>query len=268
MPKRRAFGVISTSGNDKATAMPRRQPSKITLFRCVGRKRKCASRGSRRAESRCMCVNAHPSNLDRFGPQFASSLVFRLVGIGFAENNAAEFVRHLIRKRDQSQSKKSLPNCRDLFIKTRKILFPTDFSSKGDAALEYAADLARERHALLVIVHVQEPPVMYGDGAYYYGQPEPDAELLRNMLQAVKPHDPTVACQYRFALGLPAAAIVSVAKEEDVDLIVMSSHGRTGLSRVLMGSVAEEVMRKAECPVMVVKPTAKAEAVVAAGSKP
>jgi len=153
-------------------------------------------------------------------------------------------------------------------MKMRKILFPTDFSSTGETALEYAAALARERNALLVIVHVQEPPAMYGDGTYYYGAPEPDAELLRNMLLAVKPHDPAVACHYRFAQGLPASAILSVAKEEDVDLIVMSSHGRTGLGRLLMGSVAEEVMRKAACPVMVVKPTAKADAAVALGEKP
>ncbi|MCE9607010.1 MAG: universal stress protein [Planctomycetia bacterium] len=153
-------------------------------------------------------------------------------------------------------------------MKTRKILFPTDFSSKGEAALEYAAALARERNALLVIVHVQEPPVMYGDGAYYYGAPEPDADVLRNMLLAVKPHDSAVACDYRFVQGLPAQAILSAAKEQDVDLIVMSSHGRTGLSRLLMGSVAEEVMRGAACPVMVVKPTAKVDAAVAVGLKP
>lgn len=149
-------------------------------------------------------------------------------------------------------------------MKTRKILFPTDFSSTGETALEYAAALARERNALLVIVHVQEPPPIYAEGPYYYGQPEPDAEVLRNMLLAVKPHDPAVACHYRFAQGIPACGILSVAKEEDVDLIVMSSHGRTGLRRLLMGSVAEEVMRRAECPVMVVKPTVKSEAAVAA----
>jgi len=153
-------------------------------------------------------------------------------------------------------------------MKTRKILFPTDFSSKGETALEYAAALARERNALLVIVHVQEPAPIYGEGPYYYGSPEPDPEILRNMLLAVKPNDPAVACHYRFAQGLPAAAILNVAKEEDVDLIVMSSHGRTGLSRLLMGSVAEEVLRQAKCPVMVVKPTAKAEEALAAGSKP
>lgn len=152
-------------------------------------------------------------------------------------------------------------------MKTRKILFPTDFSSKGNAALEYAAALAAERHALLLIVHVQEPPAIYGDGSYYYGEPEPDPEVLRKMLLAVRPNDPAVACEHRFAPGFPAQGILGVAKEEDVDLIVMSSHGRTGLGRVLMGSVAEEVMRGAECPVMVVKPTAKVEAAVVADSK-
>lgn len=150
-------------------------------------------------------------------------------------------------------------------MKMRKILYPTDFSSKGRAALEFAADLALERKALLIIAHVQEPAMIYGEGSYYYGVPEPDADLLRNMLLAVKPNNPAVACDHRFVQGLPGPGILKVAAEEDVDFIVMSSHGRTGLSRVLMGSVAEEVMRGAQCPVMVVKPTAKVEAAVAAG---
>lgn len=151
-------------------------------------------------------------------------------------------------------------------MKTRKILFPTDFSTASNSALEYAASLARERNALLMIVHVQEPPTIYGEGAFYYGVPEPDAELLRNMLLAVKPHDPAVACHHRFAQGMPAEGILGVAKQENVDLIVMSSHGRSGLSRLLMGSVAEEVLRGAECPVLIVKPTAKVEAALAGGS--
>ena len=153
-------------------------------------------------------------------------------------------------------------------MKMNKVLFPTDFSSKGDAALEYAASLARERKALLVIVHVQEPPAIYGEGSYYYGAPEPDAELLRKMLLAVTPRDPAVACDHRFVQGFPAEGILKVAKEEDVDLIVMSSHGRTGFGRLLMGSVAEEVMRGAKCPVLVVKPTDKVEAAAAAAGKP
>jgi universal stress protein A len=152
-------------------------------------------------------------------------------------------------------------------MKTHKILFPTDFSSTADTALEYAASLARERNALLLIVHVQEPPLMYGEGAFYYGAPEPDADVLRKMLLAVVPKDHAVACHHRFAQGMPAEGILGVAKQENVDLIVMSSHGRSGLSRLLMGSVAEEVLRGSACPVLIVKPNAKVEAAVAAGSK-
>jgi len=186
----------------------------------------------------------------------------------FSENPRRRSLDGIRFANDILRSRMSLSFIAEFIMKTRKILFPTDFSSKSKAALEYAAALARERRALLVIVHVQEPPLVYAEGAYYYGEPVPDADVLRNMLLAVKPHDPAVACHYRFVQGLPAAGILAVAKEEDVDLIVMSSHGRSGLSRLLMGSIAEEVMRKAECPVMVVKPTAKAEEAVVAGSKP
>lgn len=108
--------------------------------------------------------------------------------------------------------------------------------------------------------------MVYGEGSYYYGQPEPDPPALQNMLQAVKPHDPAVACDYRLVDGEPAAEITKLAKAENVDLIVMSSHGRTGLGRLLMGSVAEAVMRQAECPVMIVKQTEKTEAALAVGS--
>jgi nucleotide-binding universal stress UspA family protein len=65
-------------------------------------------------------------------------------------------------------------------------------------------------------------------------------------------------------IGSPATAIIEMAEREDVELIVMATHGRTGLLRVLMGSVAEEVVRKAKCPVLTVKPAAVAPAKVSA----
>ncbi len=135
----------------------------------------------------------------------------------------------------------------------RKILFPTDFSHTGDAALEMASTLARERGAKLLIVHVEEPPAAYGAGEMYYGMPDPVTEDLRKMLEQVVPPAPDVACERRLITGDPAMAIAKLAQEEGVELIVMGTHGRTGLMRLLMGSVAEAVVRRAPCPVLTLR---------------
>jgi nucleotide-binding universal stress UspA family protein len=134
-----------------------------------------------------------------------------------------------------------------------KILYATDFSTMGQTALEMATSLARDRGATLVIVHAEEPPMAYGGGELYYGFQEPDRDEIRRMLTDVVPTDPAVQYEHRLMVGSPAAAIIEMARRENVELIVMASHGRTGLTRLIMGSVAEEVVRKAECPVLVVK---------------
>jgi universal stress protein A len=139
----------------------------------------------------------------------------------------------------------------------KKILFPTDFSHTGDAALAFASSLARDSEGRLIVVHVQEAPMAYGGGEMYYGIPEPTTDELMNMLKEVKPTDASVASEHRLITGDPADAIVRLAEEEDVDLIVLGSHGRTGLTRLLMGSVAEAIVRKAHCPVLVYKQPAK-----------
>ena len=141
-----------------------------------------------------------------------------------------------------------------------KILFPTDFSILGQTALEMATSLARDRGAKLVIAHVEEPPLAYGGGELYYGIAEPDHTELQRMLTAVVPSDPLVGYEHRLMIGNPAAAIVHLAEQEHVDMIVMPTHGRTGLGRLLMGSVAEEVVRKAKCPVLTIKAAAPAAA--------
>jgi nucleotide-binding universal stress UspA family protein len=138
-------------------------------------------------------------------------------------------------------------------MKADKILFPTDFSTSSDAPLAYATALARDMGAVLLIVHVEEPPLAYGGGEMYYGVAEPDYESIRRMLENVKPTDPSVPCERRLVTGDPATAIVELAREENVDLIVMGTHGRTGLRRLLMGSIAEAVVRTAPCPVLTYK---------------
>ena len=134
-----------------------------------------------------------------------------------------------------------------------KILFPTDFSHTGDSALALATSLARDTGAKIIIVHVEESPNVYAGGEFYYGIPNPPTAELRRMLEDVKPTDPSVAFEHRLLTGEPASAIVHFADEQGVDMIVLGTHGRTGILRMLMGSVAEAIVRRANCPVLTYK---------------
>jgi nucleotide-binding universal stress UspA family protein len=138
---------------------------------------------------------------------------------------------------------------------TTTIVFPTDFSTASDAALTHAEALARQSHARLLIVHVEEPPMAYGGGELYYGLPEPNSERILKMLEDVKPTDPSVPFAHRLTIGDPAGEIVRIAGEEKAEMVVMGTHGRTGMTRLLMGSVAEGVVRRAPCPVLVYRET-------------
>ncbi len=135
----------------------------------------------------------------------------------------------------------------------RKILVPTDFSPSSDAVLPQVTALARGSGATVILLHVEEPPLPYGGGEAVYGVPELNVEPVERMLERVVLPDPSIPVVRRLAIGDAATEIVRVAKEEQVDLIVMSTHGRTFLSRLLMGSVAEVVVRRAHCPVLTVR---------------
>jgi len=138
----------------------------------------------------------------------------------------------------------------------KTIVFPTDFSTASDAALEHAAALAKSLNGSLLIVHVEEPPLAYGGGELYYGIPEPDSERILKMLEDVKPRDASVPFTHRLTMGDPAGEIVRIAGDERAEMIVLGTHGRTGVTRLLMGSVAEAVVRRAPCPVLVYRETA------------
>ncbi len=135
----------------------------------------------------------------------------------------------------------------------KKVLFPTDFSECSDAGLEHATTLAQNMGAVLLVVHVEEPPLAYAGGEMYYGAPEPDTRAIEEMLQRVRPKTGDVPVEHRLVVGSPAHAICDLAEQEGVDMIVMGTHGRTGLKRLLMGSVAEHVVRWAPCPVLTFK---------------
>ena len=137
-------------------------------------------------------------------------------------------------------------------MKVRKILFTTDFSHYSQTALDLATSLARDRGAELIVLHVQDLLVDFGGGEMY-SITEPANKEAARQLKAVVPADPSVRFQHRLIVGPPAPSILKLADEEQVDMIVMATHGRTGMSRLLMGSVAEEVVRNANCPVLTVK---------------
>jgi nucleotide-binding universal stress UspA family protein len=133
------------------------------------------------------------------------------------------------------------------------ILHPTDFSEQAENARRAAEALAHDYNARLVLVHVMQPPPLVASemGVVIPDLPDEPAALWAR-LNAMAPEGKF--CVERFLLkGEPVEQIVRMAKEEGADLIVMGTHGRSGLSRVLMGSVAEWVLRRAPCPVLTVR---------------
>ncbi len=145
-------------------------------------------------------------------------------------------------------------------MRMQRILCPTDFSKYGNAAIELATSLARDNDATLVIAHVEEPPIAYGGGEMYSGLDARSALELKSILEETKPSDPQVRYEHRMLVGDPAGAIVRCADDDNIDLIVLGTHGRSGLTRLVMGSVAEAVVRRASCPVLTVKQTLLAAA--------
>jgi nucleotide-binding universal stress UspA family protein len=139
-------------------------------------------------------------------------------------------------------------------FKLAKILVPTDFSECSRTAFEYGVQLAREFGAELRLVHVINPHTFpFGDK---YTALDP-AELLREMEKAAQKRMRSMGARTkgrysaRLIHGSPAIEICHAANE-DADLIVISTHGRTGLEHLLIGSVAEHVVRFAHCPVLVI----------------
>jgi nucleotide-binding universal stress UspA family protein len=138
-------------------------------------------------------------------------------------------------------------------LRIRTILHPTDFSKNSEYAWHMACALARDYGARLLLLHVQQPPaVAYGEfGAL--ADDTYDREAIEGQLARVEPTDSQLAVSRHLLEGDPASLVCEFARDNEVDMIVMGSHGRTGLGRLLMGSVAELVVRRASCPVLTVK---------------
>ena len=145
-------------------------------------------------------------------------------------------------------------------IKLDNILCPVDFSETANLAAQYAVAFARMNKARLTLLHVVAPPVTaLPSEAGMLAMPQADIreittacmERLDALITELKATDMEIDCQV--LSGIPYNEIVQYAETSGSDMIVMGSRGRTGLSHLLLGSVAEHVVRKATCPVLTVK---------------
>lgn len=138
------------------------------------------------------------------------------------------------------------------------MLHPTDFSPESAQAFELACSLARDHQARLVLMHAmrRSPPIAYPGVAIRVHDEEALRGESERKLQELQARANDVVVDRRLVLNEDAApAIVETALAIDSDLIVMGTHGRTGFERLVLGSVAEQVLRKASCPVLTVKTT-------------
>lgn len=145
-------------------------------------------------------------------------------------------------------------------IKLDRILVPTDFSEHSERAAVYARELAKRYGARVVCLHVSEIPAdLLATNAYFMTGPSEQfidqvrEESKQSLDSFAEKHLEGVPSETMFLEGRPFLEIVNYAREEPIDLIVIATHGRTGLKHVLFGSVAEKVIRQAPCPVLVVK---------------
>ena len=152
-----------------------------------------------------------------------------------------------------------------------RILVPTDFSPPSDAALEYARILAAKFGSSLQLLHVIDEP--NASSAFVADGYAPNTENIREgmLMQARERLARALPLTHRARfhvtsealVGMPAATIVDYAAATGANLIVMGTHGRTGLAHLLMGSVAEHVVRTAPCPVLTVRQVTVAEEAIA-----
>ena len=148
-------------------------------------------------------------------------------------------------------------------VSIRRILVPTDFSACALPAVRYAAELADKFAAELVLLHVvpdavlalpdavMPTPAAYTD---LHALTEGGKSGLASLIAAEKLGRLNPRAEVR--IGSPAAEIIAAAADLHADLVCVSTHGRGGLARVLLGSVAEHVVREAPCPVLTVRPKA------------
>jgi nucleotide-binding universal stress UspA family protein len=138
----------------------------------------------------------------------------------------------------------------------KKIAVPTDFSPAADEAFRMAQLLAKGTGASLTVFHIALPPAfMTADGKVLPDASSDDTKNLWDSLRKMRPEDSSIRVEHHIIVAekSDASHLLQVIDSLGGDLIVMGTTGRTGLKHLLFGSLAEDVVRKAACPVMVVK---------------
>ncbi|NLH73006.1 MAG: universal stress protein [Verrucomicrobia bacterium] len=159
---------------------------------------------------------------------------------------------------DRGSSKPASPNPKYV-LRIRRIMVPIDFSEYSVSALRYARAFAQHFGASLILLHVNEPTVFPSELGYAPIAAETLDQQLRddahNRLKALAAECALegLKADAEIRVGRPFNEIVTAAQELDADMIIIATHGFTGLTHVLMGSTAERVVRHARCPVLVVR---------------
>lgn len=148
-----------------------------------------------------------------------------------------------------------------MIVSPKRILWPTDLSTLSLKAADYARGFREIFGAELRVIHVCEPSYspMFDGGVplgVQVGPAQPEIlsaanQELKRLVDEVFPNEPSL--QYEALIGVPWMEICDYARRNSVDMIVIATHGRTGIKRTLLGSVAERVVQHAPCPVLVVK---------------
>ena len=139
----------------------------------------------------------------------------------------------------------------------QRVVVATDFSEASLSAVETAFDLTLEHADTVHLVHVVEPYVTHDPIGALHPSVKAMHDKVLTQLEALVPEDPGGDAEIRAAVlcdSSPSKAIAGFAREEAADLIVVGTHGRTGVTRMLMGNTAESLLRYSPCQVLVVKP--------------
>jgi nucleotide-binding universal stress UspA family protein len=143
-------------------------------------------------------------------------------------------------------------------ITLKNILVPSDFSDCSDAAVRYGLELARKFDATVHLLHVVQDPLTQPWAAEGFGVPafevvEQWQKQAEDRLAALVPDGDRARVQVAATVASPYPEIIQYAADHDIDLIVMGTHGRGGVSHLLLGSIAEKVVRRSPCPVLTVR---------------
>ncbi|HHT9152438.1 MAG TPA: universal stress protein [Candidatus Hypogeohydataceae bacterium YC40] len=143
-------------------------------------------------------------------------------------------------------------------INFKKILCPVDYSECSGKAMRYAAGMALKDSARLYLMYVVDSRVLDYGGPVYETAYIPDSGTIARLEEKLKESVPRevrgeIQVETVVTIGIPVEEILKAARDKEVDIIVMGTHGRTGIAHAVMGSVAENVVRHAPCPVLIVR---------------